>query len=65
MKYWRALKTALWGIAGLIISLSFLALDNPILQGIFGYGLFALSLLMFILAAFQFYKDNKKKSRKR
>jgi hypothetical protein len=55
--YLRALKSFLWGIAGLIISLPIIASKGFFL---FGYPLFVLSLLMFALSSWQFYKDNKR-----
>jgi len=53
--YKRAIKSALWGAAGLFISITILAKSK---SSIFGYPLYVLSLLMFILAFWQFYKDN-------
>jgi FtsH-binding integral membrane protein len=58
MKYGKALKTALWGIAGLVVAFSFFKI--PTFNYIFGYPLYALSLLMFVLACWQFYKENRK-----
>lgn len=55
--YQRAMKSFLWGLAGFIISLPIIASNGFFL---FGYPLFILSLLMFVLSAFQFYQDNKK-----
>jgi len=60
-EYKRALKTCLWGITGLVISISILAKDKT---SLFGYPLYILSLLMFVLAIWQFYKDNKSKNKK-
>jgi len=54
--YKRALKSCLWGVAGFIISITVLAKSK---SSIFGYPLYVLSLLMFVLAIWQFYKDNK------
>jgi hypothetical protein len=53
----RAIKSSLWGLAGLIISLPMIAKKGFFL---FGYPLFILSLLMFLLASWQFYRDNKR-----
>jgi hypothetical protein len=58
MKYKRTIKSLLWGIAGAVVSFSFIAI--PQLKLAFGYPLLALSCLMFILSAYQFYQDNKK-----
>ena len=57
LNYSRALKSFLWGLAGLIISLPIIASNGFFL---FGYPLFVLSLLMFLLSAWQFYKDNRR-----
>jgi len=56
--YKRALKSFLWGAAGFFVSTAVVAKDK---SSMFGYPLYVLSLLMFILAIWQFYKDNKKK----
>ncbi|MCU0642567.1 MAG: hypothetical protein MUF61_03270 [archaeon] len=58
MKYTKPLKTALWGIAGLVVALSFIKM--PTFQYILGYPLYVLSLLMFVLACWQFYNENRK-----
>jgi hypothetical protein len=58
MKYGKALKTALWGVAGLIVAFSFFKI--PTFRYIFGYPLYVLSLLMFVLACWQFYRENRK-----
>jgi hypothetical protein len=55
--YLRALKSFLWGLVGLFVSLPIIASKEFFL---FGYPLFVLSLLMFALASWQFYNDNKK-----
>ncbi len=60
MRYKKALKTALWGLAGFIISLPAMSASLPVIKWTFGYILFTLSVLMFILACSQLYKDNAK-----
>jgi len=54
-KYKTALKSFLWGAAGFFVSTAVIAKNK---SSIFGYPLYVLSLLMFILAIWQFYKDN-------
>jgi hypothetical protein len=53
----RAIKSALWGLAGMIISLPIIANKS---FPLFGYPLFVLSILMFALASWQFYQDNRR-----
>ena len=57
MKYKKALKSSLWGIAGFIVSISIINKDK---SSLFGYPLFVLSFLMFILSMWQLFETNQK-----
>ncbi|HLF53776.1 MAG TPA: hypothetical protein VI544_01215 [Candidatus Nanoarchaeia archaeon] len=58
MKYKKPIKTFLWGIAGFIVSLSIISKNE---FSIFGYPLFFLSFLMFVLGILQAFKEKSKK----
>ncbi len=54
-KHKQSVKSAGWGIAGLIISISIIQTRRI---SLFGYPLLILSALMFLLAAKQFIEEN-------
>jgi len=54
-KHKQSIKSAGWGIAGLIISISIIQTRRI---SLFGYPLLIVSILMFLVAAKQFLREN-------
>jgi hypothetical protein len=59
-KYSEPIKSALWGIAGLIVSLTIISTGRI---SVVGYPLFLVSILMFVLAGWQLVKAQRKQKR--